>query len=169
VMKHLAVYLILFLCLKSGAVVNAQNQVLSPEQMHQLVPHYIKGFQRSQELKGKLVKVGDLQYSVCEQSFTQANQQIRVLMFDFGHARIMYKQATKEWHNFSPILTDTITLQAIRMTNCSGWQSYKKNNNTSEIYLGICDRFFLTLTGEFVPLETLKSFLEDFHFDQFPK
>jgi hypothetical protein len=167
-MRQLSICVYLVLYVLSGTT-NAQSKVLVPEEMHQLIPHYVKEFQRSQELKGKLVTIGNLQYSVCEQSFSNPHQRIKVLLFDFKDAQIMYRQATKEWQNFSLILTDTLTRQMIAMTNCSGWQSFRKNIKTSEIYLGVCDRFFLTLTGEGVELETLKSLLNDFHFDKFPK
>ena len=147
----------------------SQVKVLPPDEIQLLIPHYLKRFQRSEELKGKLITIGNLQYSMCEQSFSNGKQRIKVLLFDFKDARIMYNQATREWKNFSPILTDSLTLQMIQMDNCSGWQSYKSSSKTSEIYVGICDRFFLTLTGERVELELLKFFLNQFSFDKFPK
>lgn len=168
-MKHLALKLILLIGLALGYEVKGQKPILTSQELQQLTPPYINGFQRGQEPKGKLIQIGNLQYSMCEQNFTNGKQRIKVLLFDFNDAGIMYKQATNKWKNFLPILTDSVTLQPVTMNNCSGWQSYKKSSNTSEIYLGVCDRFFLTLIGESVELEIINKYLDEFRFDLFPK
>ncbi len=159
----------MFLCFVLSYEVNGQKPILSSKELQQLVPSYINGFQLSQEPKGKLMKIGNLQYSMCEQNFTNGKRKIKVLLFDYNDADIMYNQAINDWKNFSPIFTDSVILKPVVMGNCSGWQSYRKSTNMAQICLGIGDRFLLTLTGENVELEIISKYLDEFRFDLFPK
>ena len=148
--------------------ISTNAQPLSAEEVKKLVPDYLEGFNHDVEVKAKLIKVGDLQYSLCEHRFTKGKQSVRVLLFDYKDAQIMYKQVTKEWKNYSSVISDSLTFRSVKLTNCTGWESYHKNSSTSQIYIGICDRFLLNLTGEGVELEILKNFLSGFRFEKFP-
>ena len=93
VMARCFFFFVVLLILFNNAL--GQDGILSPEQMKLLVPHYLKGFNQDLDVKAKVVKVGDLQYSLCEQKFSSGKQQVRILLFDFKKARIMYNQAIK--------------------------------------------------------------------------
>ena len=162
------IFLVLFL---SATVVRgwSQGSVLSPEEMRKLVPARVEGFREEDNIKGKLIQIGNLRYSLCEHRFSKGKQMIRVLLFDYKDAPIMYSQATRDWKNFFPVTSDTTILRPFGMEFCKGWESFNKRNNFSQIYAGICDRYFLNLTGEGVELETLKGVFNQFHFEQFPK
>jgi hypothetical protein len=147
----------------------AQDKVLTPEEMQALVFSQIKGYSDDGTARSKLIQIGNIQYSMCERKFISGKQKIRILLFDYKEASIMYNQATKVWQTYTPVITDSATLRPLWMTNCSGWESYRKSNNTSEVYLGICNRFFLNLTGEGVDLDKMKEVLGQFKFEQFPK
>ncbi len=147
----------------------AQEKVLTPEQVQQLVFSQLKGFSDDGNARAKLIQIGNIQYSLCEKKFVNGKQKIRILLFDYKDAPIMYNQATKVWQNYAPVITDSATLRPLWMANCSGWESYRKGSNTSQVYLGICDRFFLNVTGEGVDLETMRVVIGQFKFEQFPK
>ena len=116
------------------------------------------------------MKVGDLHYSLCEHRFrNRDSQKLRVLLFDFKEARIMYDQATRDWVNYAAIKNDSIVRGPVAMTNCMGWESYNREKNFSQVSLGISDRFLLMITGENVDLELLKVILGQFRFENFPK
>ena len=154
----------------SITIMQAQDKVLSPEKMQRLIPDRINGFYHDDEIKGRLIKVGNLQYSLCEHRFWKGKQTIIILLFDYNDAQIMYIQATKAWTEYTPIVSDSIILRSVdTMTNCIGLESYRKDSNMSQIYLGIYDRFFFSITGEGVDLEALKVVLSQIDFEKFPK
>lgn len=80
----------------------------------------------------------------------------------------MYKQAMRKWNN-EIIETDTLILRHIEQENCTGWESYNKQAGTAQIFLGICDRFFLMISGENVELASLQDVLATFPFQTYPK
>ena len=115
------------------------------------------------------MQVGALTYSLCEKNFEAGNQSIKILLFDYKEAPIMYDQAMRGWNNLYPVESDSLIQRAVRMTNCTGWESYNKHQKTSLIILGICDRFFLTMTCQNVELETLQEIIQSFQLEKFPK
>lgn len=160
--------ILLLLLLSMPAALQAQ-MLLTPDEIEDLVPDNVKGFKQGAEAVSKLVKLGEIRYSLCEKRFLRGAQNVKVLLFDYKEAPIMYTQAMRKWNQPTPIVTDSLVQSPVAMENCSGWESFNKNSNTSQIFLGICDRFFLSLSGENVDLPALQGILKQFAFEKFPK
>jgi hypothetical protein len=150
------------------ACLTQAQQVLKPEEIIKLIPTKVKLFYEDGDAKSSLIKMGDLRYSLCERKFVKGGQQIKILLFDYKEAPIMYKQAMRRWSNES-IVTDSLVLRPLALDNCTGWEAYNRNNYTSQIFLGICDRFFLMVSGERVELKKLEEVVDLFAFKDFPK
>ncbi len=160
---------LLLFCLVLFAGRNVQGQnVLTAEEISKLVPSEFKGYYEDGDSKGSLIKMGDIRYSLCERRFFRSKQKIKILLFDYKEAPIMYKQAMRKW-NKEIVETDTLILRHIERENCTGWESYNKQAGTAQIFLGICDRFFLMISGENVELTSLQGVLATFPFQTYPK
>lgn len=159
--------LIACLVLFAGSGVRGQR-VLTAEEISKLVPSEFKGYYQDGDSKSSLVKMGDIRYSLCERRFFRTKQKIKILLFDYKEAPIMYKQAMRKW-NHEVVETDTLILRNIERENCTGWESYNKQAGTAQIFLGICDRFFLMISGENVELASLQNVLATFPFQKYPK
>ncbi len=147
----------------------AQDELLSPDKMLKLVPDRLKEFQQFVTPKAVKIKVGTLTYTLCERNFSNGKQSLKILLFDYKEAAIMYNQATKKWNTQPIIESDSIIERSMISTNCSGWESLNKHNKTAQIFLGICDRFFLMITGENVELDEIRNILNEFPLKEFPK
>jgi hypothetical protein len=164
---HLAVFIIGW-CTLTWA--EAQDKALSPKEIRYLIPAHIDDFDHDREnIKGKLMQIGDLEYSFCEHLYTRKKQVIKVLLFDYKEASIMYDQLIKQWSTYKPILSDSLVLQPMELANGNGWESYYRASNTSKIIAVINGRFFLSMTGEEVDLETLNGVLKQIDTEKFPK
>lgn len=141
--------------------------MLSPEKLSALIPARIKGF-TPEEAIGKQMKLGTLVYVIGERNFSAYKKSVKILLFDFKGAPIMYNQAMRRWDN-QEILSDSIVVRGLHVTDCSGWESYHRQTSTSQVFLGICDRYFLTITGTNVDLDVLKDILAQIKPEQFPK
>src|SRR5436190_6996891 len=88
--------LITTIILISFFTVHAQrSKVLSAQKITKLLPskipnYYLKGIARSSEMK-----VGTLTYSLCERNFARGKKQVRILLFDYVDAPIMYQQVMR--------------------------------------------------------------------------
>jgi hypothetical protein len=162
-----AAFLLICLALLAGRYVQGQS-VLTAEEISKLVPSEFKGYYEDGDSKSSLVKMGDIRYSLCERRFFRTKQKIKILLFDYKEAPIMYKQAMRKW-NHEVVVTDTLILRNIERENCTGWESYNKQAGTAQIFLGICDRFFLMISGENVELTSLQNVLATFPFQAYPK
>lgn len=161
--------MLLLICFVLFAESYVQGQsVLKPEEITRLVPSEFKGYYEDGDSKSSLIKMGDIRYSLCERRFSKTKQKIKILLFDYKEAPIMYKQAMRKWNN-EIVETDTLILRHIERENCTGWESYNKQAGTAQIFLGICDRFFLMISGENVELASLQDVLATFPFQTYPK
>ena len=146
------------------------NKVLTAEEIQKFIPDKIKEFYLSTDPKSKLIKLGTLRYSMAEKNFSASRKRsIKILLFDYKEAPIMYNQATRKWSTFTTIESDSLILRPTAMSDCTGWESYNVRRKNSQILLGVCDRFLLTVEGTNVDLEFLKKVVEEFKFETFPR
>ena len=150
--------------------VQAQDvALLSPTKILKLVTNRIRGFQQIVDPKAIEMKIGTLTYTLCEKNFNDGKRTVKILLFDFKEASIMYNQATGKWNNQPIIESDSLVERSVIIRNCKGWESFNKQNQTSQMFLGIYDRFFLTMTGENLKLDELRNIVELFPLEEFPK
>ncbi|MFM9837869.1 MAG: hypothetical protein ACKVOQ_06365 [Cyclobacteriaceae bacterium] len=145
----------------------AQPSILNLEQLSELAPEKIEGY-RMADPKGRILKIGTLSYSMIERIFVHGKKQIRVMLFDYNNASVMYRQATQKWKNAEDVETDFVLDSAYELEKQSGWLHYDKVNNKSQITLGIQSRFYLVLSGDGVPLDVLDGIAKNFDFAHFP-
>lgn len=81
----------------------------------------------------------------------------------------MYNQATRKWGTFSAIESDTVIRRPLTIQECTGWESYNAGSKNSQILVGIFNRFYMTVEGTNVDLESLKKVVQEFKLDTFPK
>jgi hypothetical protein len=154
----------------SNGLSQAEHKILPAEKIIKLIPDKVKEYHQSTDPISKVIKFGTIQYSMAEKNFSASHRRsIKILLFDYKEAPIMYKQATRKFSNFVPVESDSVILRALTMTDCTGWESYNVQRKNSQILIGICDRFFLTVEGTGVDLDTLKEFVQEFKFEAFPK
>lgn len=162
-MKTLPIVALLLLTFQSP------DKILAPETIMKMIPRKVEDFREDGDAKSKIIKVGNIQYSMAEKNFAAYRQSIKILLFDYKEAPIMYKQATRKWSTFTAVENDSLIMRPAIITDCTGWQSYNVHKKNSQIMLGVCDRFFLTLEGTNVELDVLYKVVQEFKFETFPK
>jgi hypothetical protein len=142
---------------------------LSPKAITALVPKKITNYSAKGQPKSSKLKVGKLTYSLCQREFTNHQKHVQFLLFDYNGAEIMYGQAIRKWSEMVSIDSDTIFFQKTNDAGHSIFESYFARNNHSQIVMGINNRFFLTVSGNKIDLEELRSMIRLFEFEKFPK
>lgn len=144
------------------------QELLTPDAIAKLMPTKVKGYNQDGDLRSSTMKMGDLRYTLCERRFTKKKQSIKILLFDYKEANIMYQQAMKRWT--SPhIVTDSVVFRNISTDTYLGWESYNRKSSTTQIFVGIKDRFFLMISADNVELASLQEVLATFPFQSYPK
>lgn len=152
--------------LLSVQTLSAQT-LLHPEALAKLIPNKIGDYREDGDMRGSQKAIGNVSYSVCERRFSKGKQKIKILLFDYQDAQIMFKQAMKNSRNNTDVETDSLISRNIEATNYVGWETYSSKAATSQIFLGIEDRFFLMLSAENVDLINLQRLLTYFSFENF--
>lgn len=146
----------------------AQRQALPAEKVGKLLPHKVKGYAAS-NFKNSLITLGTLRYSLAERSFTRGNKSVKILLFDYAEAPIMFDQAIRKWRQMNRIENDSVIHRPYNHADSASWESYSLPSKKSQIVMGINKRFFLTITGEKLELEELHQILTLFPFEKYPK
>lgn len=150
-------------------VVHAQPlKVLSAQKITKLLPskipgYYLKGIARSSEMK-----IGTLTYSLCERNFASGKKQIRILLFDYIDAPIMYQQAMRNHSNIPPIESDSIIYKPVEFAEANGWQSINTKASEAKLVLGIYKRYYLSIEGENVNYEEVVNIFNQIDLKKFP-
>jgi hypothetical protein len=154
------------LILLSVHTLSAQK-LLQPEALSKLIPNKILGFHEDGDMRGSQKAIGDVRYSVCERRFSKGKQKVKILLFDYKDAEVMFKQAMKGGRNNAALETDSLISRNIEAANYVGWETYSSRSASSQIFLGIADRYFLMLSAENVDLVSLQTVLSNFNFENF--
>jgi hypothetical protein len=166
---HFAAGIVFLSLITFQGLVAQSPRVLSSREISKLIPLKIKGYHLKGESKSTQVKVGTLTYALCERSFAHGDKTVKILLFDYADAAIMYDQAIRKWHQMQQIETDTSVFRPFARPGVSGWESYTDSGNQAQLVLGVNNRFFLTLTGENIAPDELRRIFRDFNIDSYPK
>ena len=166
-MKH-GLLLVLSVC--SIAVVAQSPATLTVAEINQLLPDKImKGYNLTGSTSSKVMKVGTLKYSLAEKKFSSGSGKIKILLFDYLEAPIMYTQATGKFAAYAPIENDSVIVRPYEAAEFKGWGSENSRSPSSQVTLGISNRYYLILEGEKIRLEELQRVLEYIDIKSFPR
>lgn len=146
----------------------ASAQGLTAEEIMKLVPNQIPGYKQTEGARGNQIQIGDISYSICQKGFSSGSKHITILLFDFKNAPIMYRQVTKEWARYQPMVSDSLTLTPISEANYFGWETTYSFSRSSKIFLGISERFYLAIDGKNVDPTALRDTLKLLSLENFP-
>jgi hypothetical protein len=165
--KFFLLALFCFANLASGLA--QQSKVLSVGKLKKLAPIQLEGYTLKESNSSRL-KLGKITYTLCDRIFENREKKlVKILLFDYAEAPIMYNQAIQKWGQIETVETDSVLFRKTNSEFFKGWESYTSHNSHSQIILGIHERFFLILSGEHVALTELKTILAQFKLDQFPE
>ena len=165
---HLNYTFIIVLVCQAVTLLGQGNSILAPDDMIKLIPKKVEGFNLVDQHKGRTIKIGTLTYSMVERSFIKNKRKVTILLFDYNNAPIMYSQATGKWSNQPAVESDTVLQRSFSWIENRGWERYHKLNNSSQVLLGIKNRFYLIVSGEGVDLDALRTILALFPLAEFP-
>lgn len=166
-LKYSLIIVFLIYCCTSGRAQG--NSILVPEVLANLLPDKIEGFNLVERINGRSVKIGTLTYSMMERSFSKSKRKIRFMLFDYNNAPIMYTQSTGKWESQPQEETDDLIQRTFTVANGQGWEYHNKVSNTSQILMGIHDRFYLVINGEGVDLDLLRVIATAVDLSNFPQ
>ena len=144
------------------------KKLLAPEKITKLIPDRIKGF-NADDGQSKIIKLGNIRYSLVEKNFSSGKKSIKLLLFDYIEAPIMFQQLTREWRKFRPVNSDSLEVHHLSIDGSSGWETIIQQHNRTQILLGINDRFYMCVEAKYIDIETLRSIVSGFKLDTYPR
>jgi hypothetical protein len=146
-----------------------KTQTLEPSAINQLIPSKIKGYWIKGDSKSSVLTIGSLRYSLSEKVFSSRDKSIKILLFDYVEAPVMFNQSVKKWDEMQEMKTDSTSFHKTVSDYGETWESEHAYAKRSKLMLGINNRFFLTFDAENMSLAELKEFFKNFDLEKFPK
>lgn len=143
--------------------------VLAPEELLQLIPDQVENFRPAGDPRARMVKIGTLSYSLAEKNFARGKQKIKILLFDYNNALIMYSQAMKNMRQPTAYASITQLAGSDESTRLQYSEDLQQEKNICQIFMGINDRFFLSISCENTDSSFLHSLLDKFNFKEFAR
>ncbi len=128
---------------------NKKNaKALNYKELIKYLPTSIDGYELNGEPTGSSIEVSGMSYSSAEVKFKSDNSSIHITLLDYNAAMSMYSMSTAMWATGLKIDTPEELAQSIKLDdNTSGWETIKKKSKQTSLFLGIGNRFLLTIEG----------------------
>lgn len=155
---------LLCFALISHGLLAQERPVLGPDDLLKLIPEQVENFKPTGEPRARMIKIGTLSYSMAERNFTRGKQKIKILLFDYNNALIMYSQAMrnmKQAEGESPMYH---LASLSENENFLYSENIEAEKNICQLFLGVNDRFFLSISCENTESSVLHSLLNKFDF-----
>lgn len=116
------------------------------DELQKYLPSSIDGYTAG-EPDGATINMQGMSYSSATIGFTKDNGDfVKVSLLDYNAAFGLYNMATSMWALGISVNTPEEKASGIKFEDgITGWQSFKKKQNTATIVLGIGQRFMLTV------------------------
>ncbi len=139
---RLGLLIISLVCINHRSGFAQSPAFLNAVEIKRLLPEKImNGYARGESGNAKVMKIGNLQYSMAEISYVNGRKQIKVMLFDYAAASIMYEQSVKKFKAFEPVSNDSLFIQPLQINQGNGWQVAKPVSKSAQVALGIFNRF----------------------------
>lgn len=134
-----------------------------------LIPNELAGYDQVGKFKSREIKIGTMSYTVGEKEFSHQRSRVKLLLFDYQDAPVMFEQTTRPWLNTAVVDSDSVKRQRIEWVGNKGWESENTSTQSAQVALAINQRFVLMLIGENCRLSDLYTILGIFDLSRFPK
>ncbi len=151
------------------AIAQEKNEVLPPRQLMKLLPDKVKGYEQLEDSKSSEIKIGNITYSLCEKVFNRNKNNVKVLLFDFKNAQVMFDQAVRPWRNAEEVNSDTVKQRHLQWEGNQGWESENSFSKTAQVFVAVNNRFIMSIIGERTDLKDLHEVLSGVDVSRFPQ
>ena len=155
---------ILYFSLIPAYLYAQERPVIAPEYLLKLIPEQVENFKPSGEPHARMIKIGTLSYSMAERNFVRGKQKIKVLLFDYNNALIMYSQAMRNIKQSDGESSVYYLSSLSDNDNYHYSENIETEKNVCQLFLGVNDRFFLSISCENTESTILHSLLNKFDF-----
>ena len=165
-MKIFSLLIILIIATGASHFVDAQaKRDSSPIQF--LLPDKVYGYKKHGKQVARKLKIGNIQYDLCEKYFIKDKTEVKLLLFDYADAPIMYTQVMRDREKM--IAVDSVYFSNYSLLEGKAYQSFNPNQKSAQFFAGINERFFLQISCENCSLDFLLPVIQSVRFSEFPK
>ncbi|MCF8367989.1 MAG: hypothetical protein K9G76_03030 [Bacteroidales bacterium] len=129
----------------------AQNEVMPYQDLQTYLPTSVPDYEAG-EPGGSSMNMQNMSFSSADIIFTNSNgEELRITLLDYSASMMMYQAATAVWSTEMSFEDDESIAKSVKWSEkIAGWEEYRKKDKEAKLFLGISERFFLSIeaTGQ---------------------
>ncbi|MCZ8023392.1 MAG: hypothetical protein O9302_13830 [Cyclobacteriaceae bacterium] len=161
------ILLLLISLISLGASWENSSKALSPKELSSFIPDKIFGYKKQAKETSRAIKIGNISYSLCEKHYLKEKNEVKVLLFDYADAPIMYTQVMSDREKM--IAVDSVYFSPYELVVGKAHQSYNPNQKSAQFFAGINERFFLQISCDNCTQDFLLPVIQSIRYSEFPK
>lgn len=141
-MKKILLYLVVLMC---GTAVHAQDKAVHYKELQKHLPESLAGFTAEGDPDGNMFEMNEMSYSSATREYRNGDSWLTITIMDYKGAASMYQGSTMAWSNGMSYEDEEQKAHSISIDGMNGWLSYDKSNKETSLFLGINERYLVTL------------------------
>ena len=160
---------ILFLCCSPLLAFSQGEKALHHSELQKYLPSSVAGYAAEGDPEGVTMEMNDMSYSQAQREYRKGNNELNIILVDYREAAAMYMQSTAMWQGNISVEDDHTKSGTTQVNGYNGWEVYDKDEGSSQLVLGINDRYLVTLSADKMSLESIKSIASSLKLNGLPK
>lgn len=157
------------ICLMAANLFGQTSKCLTPKQLDRLLPKKIEGFRDETDPRSIQTKVGNLVYTLAERNLKTKTGKVKLLLFDYVEAPVMFQQATKQWTAMPQNTTDSTSFIATLSDSVSTWRSVDRVHGRDQLVITLYKRYLINITSQGLADDQLNQLVRLIEPSKFPK
>jgi hypothetical protein len=118
---------------------------MSYKELQKYLPNSVKGYILNGDMKGQSIDMQGMSYSSAEADYKKGEDNLSIVLVDYHAAASVYQSLTMAWSMNISIDNDQEKASTTTVKGIKGYQRIDKQDNSSELILGVNERFLLTI------------------------
>ncbi len=141
-MKNLLLLTLFNLCIVTGF---AQDKAIHYSELQKYLPSELMGYSHSSDPDGSSFEMNGMSYSTAIQKYGKGDSEMDITIIDYHGALTMYSAASMAWSTGMSFEDADQKAEGTEIDGFKGWQVYDKKDKTTQLMIGVKDRYLVTI------------------------
>ena len=129
------------------------------------LPEEVRGYVRNAEPDGSIYKSANFNISMGTKTYDKGGKEMTLSVFDYKDAAMLYSGQASQYFEYES--TDGYT-KAVEVRGYSGWVSKDYDDGTATLFLGIKDRYIVTMEADDAEQSEMEAVVGELPLEQLP-
>ncbi len=126
----------------------SQDKAIHYTELQKYLPSELMGYSHSADPDGSSFEMNGMSYSTAIQKYGKGDSEMDITIIDYHGALTMYSAASMAWGAGMSFEDADQKAEGTEIDGHKGWQVYDKKDQTTQLMLGVKDRYLVTIEAD---------------------